>query len=390
MTKRIFAISTLVLALVVGAIFVYNFAFKEPETKMDAAKTAEEGKTAIPAKTEEPDNQTAKQSNGNSITAVSDGLVFGAALGPSGNSIYYFSGENGQLNQIDFNGKLEKVVSAEEFQNIQKIIWNKPKNKAVIKRKNGADKSKFLLLDLAQKSVIPLKDNVDSVAWSGMGDKIIYKYYDGKTKKRTLEISDPDGNNWRKIADIYFFSVEISAIPGSSEISFWPSPEAHTSSIVSAVNFSGENKKEILKDRWGVDILWSPNGKSAAVSHIDQKGGRQADLAIMNPDGGQFRALAFPSFVRKCAWSADSKYLFCALPGNIPETAVLPNDWLEGKIATSDTFWKIEASTGKKERLIEVDKINGSFDVLNPFLSADEKTFFFTNKADGKLYKVQL
>ncbi len=392
MTKRIFAISTLVLILLVGAIFVYNFAFKAPEMKKDTTqqKTAEEGKTALSAKTKEPDNQTAKQSNENSITAVSNELVFGAALAPSGNSIYYFSGKNGQLNQIDFDGKLEKVVSTEEFQNIQKIIWNKPKNKAIIKRKDGADKSKFLLLDLAQKSVLPLKDNIDSVAWSGMGDKIIYKYYDAKTKKRTLEISDPDGNNWRKIADIGFFSVEISAIPGSSEISFWPSPEAHTSSIVSAVNFSGENKKEILKDRWGVDILWSPDGKSAAVSHIDQKGGHQADLALINSDGGQFRALAFPSFVRKCAWSADSKYLFCALPGNIPETATLPNDWLEGKIVTSDTFWKIEVSSGKKERLIEVDKINGSFDVLNPFLSADEKTFFFTNKADGKLYKVQL
>jgi putative ABC transport system ATP-binding protein len=43
-----------------------------------------------------------------------------------------------------------------------------------------------------------------------------------------------------------------------------------------------------------------------------------------------------------------------------------------------------------KDGMIETDKINGSFDVLNPFLSQDEKTLFFTNKADGKLYKLEL
>jgi hypothetical protein len=92
--------------------------------------------------------------------------------------------------------------------------------------------------------------------------------------------------------------------------------------------------------------------------------------------------------VKKCVWSTDSKSLFCALPGNIPETSILPNDWQEGKLQTTDTFWKIEVATGEKERLIEIEKISGSFDVLEPFLSQDEKTLFFSNKADGKLYRL--
>lgn len=386
MTKKIFAISTLLLVLLVGAIFVYNFAFKKAAPQTTTTKTTDEGKTsAAPAKT-----QSAAKNTSDAITAVSDGPVFGATLAPDGNSIYYFTSENGQLNQVDTGGKLEKVVSTEEFQNIRQIIWNKPKNKAIIKRTDGLGKYKFLLLDLAQKSVTPVKDGIDSIAWSGLGDKIIYKYYDGKTKKRTLEVSDPNGANWRKIADINFFGISISPVPGSSDISFWPSPDAFTASSINLINFSGENKKEILAGRFGVDLLWSPDGKTAAVSLADQKGGHKTDLALMNSDGGQFHSLNFPTFAKKCAWPADSKFLYCAMPGNISETAILPNDWQEGKIETSDTFWKIEIATGKKDRLIETDKINGSFDVLNPFLSQDEKTLFFTNKADGKLYKVQL
>jgi hypothetical protein len=110
----------------------------------------------------------------------------------------------------------------------------------------------------------------------------------------------------------------------------------------------------------------------------------------MNADGNQFQSLGFTTFASKCVWSADSKYLFCALPGDISENAILPNDWQEGKLRTADTFWKIEVSSGKKARLIETKKIYGSFDALNPFLSKDEKTLFFVNKVDGKLYKLSL
>ncbi|MCX6762756.1 MAG: hypothetical protein NT093_03155 [Candidatus Moranbacteria bacterium] len=384
MTKKIFAISTLVLILLIGAIFVYNFAFKKSAPPATAPKTTDEGKTsATPAGTQ----GAATQTNG-AITAISDVSVFGAVLAPDQSTVYYFSGENGQLNQVNLDGKLEKVVSTEEFQNIERIIWNKLKNRANKKRKNGPGKSKFLLLDLTQKTVTPLKGNIDSVAWSGLGDKIIYKYYDSKTNKRSIEVSDPSGSNWRKIADTNYFGIEISPVPGSSDISFWPASDAFVSSSTNLINFSGENKKEILGGRWGTDLLWSPDGKSATVSYTDQKGGKKTDLALMNSDGGQFNSLNFPTFAKKCVWSSDSKFLFCAMPGNIPESAILPNDWQEGKIQTADTFWKLEIATGKKDRLIEADKINGSFDALNPFLSQDEKTLFFVNKADGKLYKL--
>lgn len=382
MTKRIFAISTLALVLLIGAIFVYNFIFKKPTPQATAPKTSEEGKSS-----NAPTATTAKTDSG-SVVAVSNEPAFGATTAPDGNSIYYFSAGNGQLNQIDFNGKLQKVVSTEEFQNIQSVIWSKSKNRAIIRRADGPNSSKFLLLDPAQKKVSPLKNNIDSVAWSGLGDKIIYKYFDSKTKKRTIEASDPDGSNWHKIADTTFFGVSICPVPGSSDISFWPTPDAYTATSATLAGFSGENKKEILRDRFGADLLWSPDGRTAAVSVADQKGGHKTDIALMNSDGGQFRSLNFPTFAKKCAWSADSKYLFCAMPGNIPDSAVLPNDWQENKIQTADTFWKIEIATGKKERLVEAEKIGGSYDALNPFLSGDEKTLFFTNKADGKLYKL--
>ena len=78
------------------------------------------------------------------------------------------------------------------------------------------------------------------------------------------------------------------------------------------------------------------------------------------------------------------------MPGDIPDSAILPNDWQEGKVTTSDTFWKIDITSGKKERLVDPEKIGSSYDVLNPFLSPDEKSLFFVSKSDGKLHKLSI
>jgi hypothetical protein len=393
MSKKIFAISTLLLVLVVGAIFIYNFAFKKTTpvaSETTPEKTSSEGTVTA---TQTPAKKTAdsgKTSN-SSVSAVSDEPVFGATLSPDGSSLYYFLSDNGQLNQVDLDGKLSKVISTEKFSNIKKIIWNKTENATIVKTETSPGKNKFLYFDIAGKKVSVLKENTDSVAWSSSGDKIIYKFYDPKTKKRTISTADPDGKNWRDISEFDYQSVEISALSGSSsDISFWPSPNAFTQTSVNLISFGGENKREILKDKFGVDVLWSPDGSRAVVSFADQKGGHKSDLAIMNSQGGQFQSFGFSTFASKCTWSSDSKYLFCALPGNISESAILPNDWLEGKVSTVDTFWKIEVSTGKKERLVDPEKIGGTYDALNPFLSKDEKVLFFVNKADGKLYKLAL
>ena len=390
MTKKIFAISTLLLVLVVGAIFVYNFAFKKPASNKAAdssPKITEEGKNNTPA-TNQPKSDS--DNAGSAISEIAGEPVFGATLSADGKSIYYFLAGNGQINQVDLNGKLEKVLSTAEFTGLKEVLWNKPKSKIIVKTEESPNLTRFYYYDLSNKTLTPLKENLDSATWSNLGDKIIYKYFDSKTKKRSLSVSDPDGKNWHDLATFDYRYVNISPIFGTSLISFWPSPDAYTATSTNVISFSGEDKKEILRDRFGANLLWAPSGTLAAVSYTDQKGGHKTDLALMNSQGGEFRSLAFPTFTGKCVFTSDSKFLYCALPGDISGSSILPNDWQENKIKTADTFWKIEIASGKKERLVDPEKISGSIDVIRSFLSQDEKTLFFTNKSDGKLYKVKL
>jgi len=400
MAKKIFAISTLLLVLVVGALFVYNFIFKKPtgtagnNQPASAGNLSSEGKTgdsqALAPSANNPSQKTNPQ-NTSAIVAVSEEPILGATLSPDGSSLYYFLKESGQLNQVDFSGKLLKVLSTEAFSNLKRIVWNKPKNKAIITEEPSPGKTQLLLFDLVQEKVTPLDGNISAVSWSNQGDKIIYQFSDPKTKKKTLSIADPDGKNWQNITALDFPSVYIAPVPGDSLVSFWLPPSAFTGTSVNTLNISGGSKKEILRDRFGADILWSPSGLQAILSSTDQKGGHKIDLSTMNAQGGQIQSLMFPTFASKCAWSQiNLQTLFCSLPGSLPESAVLPNDWQAGKFLTTDTFWKIDTLSGKKEHLLDPQKIGGAFDATNPFLSTDEKSLFFRNKSDGKLYKLSL
>ncbi len=394
MNKRVFAISTLLLIVIIIAIFVYNFAFKKPAPKKTAsdASTVEESKKAN-------ENQSKTQTVEKPVkvkdfvTPISDVPVYGATLSSDGESLYYFSGENGELRQVNFDGSLNKIIATEKLEQLKKVSWNKPKNRVIIETKKTNDGSSFFYYDLIEKKLTPLKEGIDMAVWSNLGDKIIYKYFDAKTRKKTIDTADPNGKNWNTIAEVSYINIKISPIPATGTISFWPRPSAFNSTNVELISFKGEGRKSILTDKYGVDLLWSPKGTMAAVSFSDIKGGHKTDLALMNSNGGEFRSLSFPTFASKCTWSNDSHFLYCAMAGNMPETAVLPNDWQEGIVSSSDTFWKIDIENGKKERILDPQQLKDSetnFDAINPFLSNDEKLLFFVNRKDGRLYKISL
>jgi hypothetical protein len=149
-------------------------------------------------------------------------------------------------------------------------------------------------------------------------------------------------------------------------------------------------RKAIFRGKFGADYLWNKDGSLVLVSNVDTRAGSKMQLAVMNYNGGEYRNLDAPTFVSKCVWSRDGKTVYYSLPGNIPSGAILPNEYDEGKFQTADTFWKIDITDGKKTRIVEAVDIKGSYDATDLFLNSDESFLFFTNKTDGKIYRIML
>jgi hypothetical protein len=79
--------------------------------------------------------------------------------------------------------------------------------------------------------------------WDNFGERTFYQYTDPATKVRSLNVSDPDGKNWKRLADLGTNDFFLSAVPESSLVSFWNRPDISTPSTFEMVGISGEARK---------------------------------------------------------------------------------------------------------------------------------------------------
>ncbi len=113
-------------------------------------------------------------------------------------------------------------------------------------------------------------------------------------------------------------------------------------------------------------------------------------LGIANENGGEYRGFRFATSVKKCAWSKDSRFVYCAMMGGFPSYAILPDEWEEGKYNSEDLFWKIDTESGKMERIIEKEEIPQVVDAVNLFLDKSEQYLFFIDRISGGLFRIAI
>lgn len=383
--KKIFFLSLLLLFLTGLFWGVYNLSFKDRiagEMKKADEKTAEKAEAGKELK-------VPQKLSKDKIVALTDEAIISPSLSTVGDSVVYYGKESGQANKIDFFGSKKEIIASQKFSNLESAEWNFDKTKAILKIKDG-EGYVFKYFDFATSSIQDLKKNVDEVTWQINANRIFYKYYEATNEKRSINVADPDGSNWQYLIDIPYRNVEIAQIPMSGLISYWNIEDSYSATELGSIPIAGGEAKIIFKDGYGADYVWDPSGQRAIVSRVDSKGAGKMQLGIINYNGGEYRNLDIPTFASKCVWSKNGKIIYYALPGGIPESAVLPNDYKDGKFTTVDTFWKVDVTSGEKTRLVEITDITARLDATNLFFDASESLLFFQNKIDGKLYKITL
>lgn len=382
--KKIFIISSVLLLAILAFGGIYYFAFQEK-----TPKTAKEDEKKETAKLVEQKQEAPKSQPGEKIKALTEEAAIAPTITEDGNKIKYYDRSTGKVYEISFSGTGKRTISDTNLSGLTKVIWSPEKDKVIsIFDKNGAAERYFY--DYDKKGGVKLKDGMEYIVWTNLGDKIIYKYYDSKTKKRSLSIADPDGNDWKNLADVAWRDILIAPVPQTSLVSFWNPPNGFEETNLQTIGIAGGEAKTVFSKKFGADYLWSPNGQKALISSAETKGSSKVTLATINSNGGEYQNLNIPTVASKCVWAKDNKTLYYALPGSIPEGSVMPNDYQNKKFYTRDSFWKADTTTGKKDRIVELNEIAQNFDAAELFLSPSEDKLFFTNRADGKLYGISI
>lgn len=382
--KKIFIISSILLLLALIFLGIYNFVFSDipARTSGNSSDNKIENSVSDPSPTADSKKKDVENKK---IKFLTDEAVISSAISLDKKYIQYYSKENGNVWKISLDGSEKINISQDILTGLTRVLWS-PKENKVISR---FPQNKFYLYDHAVSKGIVLKKGISDIAWTNLGDKIIYNYCDIKTKACSLNLANSDGSRWKKMADLQPGRISIAPVPQSSLISYWNYPDAFSQTFLKTISLVGGEPETILSGKYGADYLWSPDGKKVLVSSLAEKGSSKIMLGVADNGGKNYQALNIPTLTSKCAW-ADEKNIYCALPTAIPDGAVMPNDYQDGKITTKDTFLKINVLNGENERIVDLEEITSAYDAENLIVSLYEGCLFFVNRIDGKLYRIDI
>ncbi|HEX8974797.1 MAG TPA: hypothetical protein VF817_04910 [Patescibacteria group bacterium] len=383
--KKIFIISVVFLVITLFFLGVYNFAFRKNEPTKNAGTQQQAQKNDVA-----PNQNTQPTTNAKSkISQITKDSIIGPVADRKTEKIYFYAASDGTAWKMDPDGGNRSQISSTVLQGLQNVAWS-PNETKVITNFNKDGKSVFFEYDYDKKAATQLKDGLDTAVWDNIGARIIYKYFDAKTKKRTLNVANPDGSNWQVLAEIPFRNVDVAQIPTTSLVSFWNAPASQEETQLQTVGLTGGEVKTLFRGRYGADYLWSPQGDQVLVSSLDSPGSRTLSLGTVDMSG-KYQDFGVATLASKCTWSFDGKDVYCAVPQAISDNSNMPDDYESKKITTKDVFWKIDTVTGQKQQLVSSNTLNGaSYDATNVFLSPTEDALMFLNRIDGRLYRLEL
>ncbi|MFA6183881.1 MAG: hypothetical protein WC682_02135 [Parcubacteria group bacterium] len=371
--KKVFVISLVMFLLVGGFYFIYNFLLVDNSAKNDS-------------KASQISDNNSEKSNApilEKVIKIIDGNIKGLTLDLKGDKIQYYNNNEKGFWLASFDGSIKERLSNDDFGKLDKVVWSNDKKEAILKMGDS-----FYLYKFGNKEKFIKKTK--ALSWMNFNQKIVYSYEDYASRKKTLNIANPDGSDWKELAKLESDDIIMSYIPESAKASFWSVPDAFKESNMTIIPFGEGELEKIGEMKFGSDYLWSNDGGKFLRSSVSQKGGNNLNLEVCEVKNNNCTNLNLPTMISKCAWSKNNKSVYCALPKNIDKNSVMPNDYLNNKFSTNDIFWKVNVGSGKKEKVLDEKYIKEELDATNLVISPNEDFLFFINKKNNNLFRIAI
>ena len=381
--KKILIILIILLIIALIGFLVYKFLIKKPAEEYVPGKfpPGKEGEFVPPEEEFIPEAEL-------KIKAISKEAVMSPTLTADKNQVIYYLRSNGNIWQSDFDGTNLTQFSNVVLDNLVDVFWSpdKAKSISVFQDKTGSI-SKYLY-DYSAGNVFPLNKYIKDIYWSSDSKKIAYQYYNEFTDDNNINTANPDGSSPSTVLRTRMRDL-IVEWPKGSEIFLREKPSGLVTNSLYSLNAFSKIFIKTISDTYGLSIKWSPDGSQLLYSKTNSKG---KNIAIFTADrsGSNQKPITINTLAEKCVWSQDPRIIFCAIPKNIEEAGILPDDFYKGTFLADDEFWKIDLETEEKTKILEQDEMPETYDAADLFLSPEESYLFFVNKVNGLLYSIKM
>jgi Tol biopolymer transport system component len=369
-TKKLIILAIIVIGLAAGSYLIYHFFFTQKLTDNSAGNQI----LITPAVTQ-------------SVFPLSKEKVLSPSIDETKQKIKYYSKENGNIYQVNFNGSELSKISAANLAGIINLIWSPDKEKVLGTFQQDSGIKRYLHDYQSGKDTL-LNDSIGQAAWSPDGGKITVQSYDSATGTNTVSVANADGSDLKGIFQTRLKDMVLEW-PTVDKISIKTPVSGLSDGLVLTVNPEDGTFKKIINGLFGLNVKWSPLGDKFIYSTTSSDG-KNLNLFTAGQSGENSRALGISTLVEKCVFSQDDRTIFCGIPQKLSENAVWPDDYYKGLTSVSDQIFKINLDTGEKSLLFSPNPAEKSYDTSDLFLSPQEDYLFFINRKDGMLYGLKV
>ena len=382
--KKILIIIIIILIIALIGLLVYNFFLKPSRTEEIGPGSqfpeGGEGET-VPGEgiTPQPDSKT---------KALGQEAVLSPTLSSDKTKIIYYSRVDGTIWQSNFDGSNLTQISSIRLDNLIDVIWAPDKSNTInIFEDNLGNITKYFY-SFSTNKALPLNKYIQDIAWSPESNKTTYQYYNEFTDDNNISTANPDGSGFSNILVTRMKDLIIEW-PKGSELFLRERPSGLVQSSLYSLNTFSKSFAKVISEVYGFSIKWSSDGQKILYSKTNSNG-KNIEIFTVSRTGSNEKSAKVATLAEKCVWSQDPRIIYCAVPKNIGDAEVLPDDFYKGTFAANDEFWKIDVETGEKTRILGDDEMDEIYDAVDLFLSPEESYLFFVNKVNGLLYSIKL
>ncbi len=148
-----------------------------------------------------------------------------------------------------------------------------------------------------------------------------------------------------------------------------------------------KNLSPLIKDKLGLSIAPQPALKKIIYSYIESD---ILKTVLYDVDTRSEKELPFRTFSEKCTSGDTPDTLFCAVPEELPDAYIYPDEWYKRGVRVKDRLYKYTISTNTFTELSVSDEVlREGLDILDLQFDATTKVLFFRDNTYGFVWRVK-
>src|SRR3989338_2172638 len=309
-----------------------------------------------------------------------------------GNSFNYLNRADNKVYELSLDGAEKYLLSNEAFPNVDRVTWSDDGQKVILEYPDGAN----IIYDFIQNKKTTLQNGLENPDFDSHSENVAYKFVGANQDDNWLVVTDLKTNSAKALEPLggKGAQVQVSWSPDNQVVAFYREARGINSEEIILIGQNDENFLSIKVDGSNFRGSWSPKGDKLLYSVVDAQSDYQPVLWVVDAQGESVGrnnfSLRLNTWVDKCVFAPDGRYVYCAVPSSLPIGAGLYPDLLND---SADAMYKIDLDTGYGQMLAYPVAGDGSFSdyqAAKLFISASADKLYFFDNFSQRIYYIRL